>query len=197
VHLLGCGPTRWTVSTAPNDDDLMMIDPDTLIADFGDAAAKAGINGWPCPLRFEVHPAPHQKPKLPPGQGAVYVFAIGPAYGASAPCGPRTVLKVGEVGPTNKRRFTRSHYRPTAPTISTLAQSLLAHPILWPWLGIEQVDADTVEKWMLDNLDRTHFFMPGDRAEVRDALEVYVRGRVGSVFEGVSIGAKRRVTQPT
>jgi hypothetical protein len=83
-----------------------------------------------------------------------------------------------------------------APTISTLAQSLLAHPILWPWLGIEQIDAAAVEKWMLDNLDRIHFFMPGDRTAVRDALEVYVRGRVGSVFEGASIGAKRKAGRP-
>jgi hypothetical protein len=28
-----------------------MIDPDVLNAEFGDAAAKAGIEGWPCKLR--------------------------------------------------------------------------------------------------------------------------------------------------
>jgi len=48
---------------------------------------------------------------------------------------------------------------------------------------------------MLENLDRTHFFMPGDLAEVRSALEVYVRARVGSAFEGVSIGAKRKAAR--
>jgi len=169
----------------------MMIAPDVLIAEFGNAAGKAAIRGWPCSLRFEQRPAPHDKPELPPGDGAVYAFAIGSAYGSSVPCGPGTVLKVGKVGPGNKRRFTRSHYNPSAPTISTLAQSLLAHPVLWPWLGIEQIEAETVEKWMLDNLDRIHFFMPGDCAEVRAALEVYVRARVGSAFEGVSIGARR------
>ncbi len=51
-----------------------------------------------------------------------------------------------------------------ARTISTLAQSLLAHPILWPWLAIQDLDAEVVEDWMLTNLDRIHFFMPGDRA---------------------------------
>lgn len=168
-----------------------MIEPDVLISDFGNAAAKAGIRGWPCPLRFKTLPAPHQKPALPPGEGAVYVFTTGSAYGSSAPCGAGTVLKVGKVGPGNKRRFRHSHYNPSAPTISTLAQSLLSHPILWPWLGIEDIDAGTVEEWMLTNLDRIHFFMPGDWAEVRSSLEVYVRARVGSVFEGVSIGARR------
>jgi len=179
-----------------DDDGLMMIEPEVLIAEFGDAAARAGIRGWPCPLRFEKRPAPHQKPVLPAGEAAVYVFAIGSAYGSSAPCGPGTVLKVGKVAADNPRRFTRSHYRPVAPTISTLAQSLLAHPILWPWLGIQQIDAPAVEKWMLDNLDRTHFFMPGDQMAVRDTLEVYVRGRVGSVFEGASIGPKRKAGRP-
>jgi hypothetical protein len=108
--------------------------------------------------------------ELPPGDGAVYAFAIGSAYGSSAPCGPGAVLKVGKVGPGNRRRFTRSHYNPSAPTISTLAQSLLAHPVLWPWLGIDRIEAETAEEWMLDNLDRIHFFLPGDRAEVRAAL---------------------------
>ncbi len=48
---------------------------------------------------------------------------------------------------------------------------------------------------MLRNLDRIHFFMPGDRAEVRAELEVYVRARVGSAFEGVSIGTRRRAAR--
>ena len=58
-------------------------------------------------------------------------------------------------------------------------------------LGIEHLDADSVGSWMLTNLDRTHFFLPGDRAPVRAALEIHVRARVGSVFEGVSIGTRR------
>ena len=41
--------------------------------------------------------------------------------------------------------------------MSTLAGSLLAHPILWPWLGIGHLDAATVGEWMLARLDRVHF----------------------------------------
>jgi hypothetical protein len=175
---------------------MMMLDPGVLIAEFGDAAAKVGLKGWPCQLRFEALPAPHQKPVLPPGEGAVYVFAISAAYGRSARCGSGTVLKVGKVGPRNKRRFRHSHYIPAARSISTLAQSLLVHPILWPWLGIQDLDAEVVESWMLTNLDRFHFFMPGDRAHVRTALEVYVRARVGSVFEGAAAGSADVVQQP-
>ena len=170
---------------------IVMTDPVGLISGFSEAAAKAETPGWPCPLRFEVKPAPHERPRLPHGEGAVYVFVIGSAYGALAPCRAGTVLKVGKVGPQNRRRFERSHYNPAAPSISTLAQSLLHHQILWPWLGIQHIDVDTVEAWMLTNLDRIHFFTPGDRPKVRDALEVYVRGRVGSVFEGASHGRSR------
>lgn len=169
----------------------MMTDPAALLADFQEAAARAGTPGWPCPLRFKVLPAPHKKPALPFGEGAVYVFAVSAVYGTRAPCGVGTVLKVGQVGPGNGQRFTYMHYRPNAPSVSTLAQSLLAHPILWPWLGIDHIDANQIEDWMLTNLDRIHFFMPGDRQELRDALEVYVRGRVGSIFEGASRGRAR------
>jgi hypothetical protein len=119
------------------------------------------------------------------------VFAISSEYGRSAPCGPGIGLKVGRVGPSNRQRFRYSHYRADAPTISTLAQSLLAHPIIWPWLGIQYLHAGRVENWMLASLDRTHFFLPGDRAQVCAALEVYIRARVGSVFEGASIGTRR------
>lgn len=167
-----------------------MIEPSVLIAEFGDAASKAGVHGWPCSLRFETIEAPHQRPALPPGEAAVYVFAISSEYGHSAPCGPGTVLKVGMVGPNNHRRFTRSHYNPAAPSISILAQSLLGHPILWPWLGIKHLKVEAVDSWMLANLDRTHFFLPGDRVQVRSSLEIYVRARVGSAFEGVSIGRR-------
>ena len=175
------------------EDGTVMIDASVLWDEFGQAAVKAGIDGWPCALSCEVLAAPHKKPDLPPGQAAVYVFSIGSAYGRSAPCGAGTVLKVGRVGPGNRRRFKHSHYIGQAPSISTLAQSLLAHPILWPWLGIERLEASEVEAWMLTNLDRTHFFMPGDRARVNASLEVYVRGRVGSVFEGASIGGQGHV----
>ena len=167
----------------------MMIGPDVLIAEFGDAAGKAATRGRPCSLRFEQRPAPHDKAGAAARtKGAIYVFAVGSAYGIlRTRAARRTVLKVGKVGPGNRRRFSRSHYNPSAPTISTLAQSVLAHPVLWPWLGHRpHRRGDTIGRWMLDNLDRTHFFMPGDLAEVRAALEVYVRARVGSAFEGVS-----------
>jgi hypothetical protein len=60
----------------------------------------------------------------------VYVFAVSAAYGGSAPCGPGTGLKGRQGRPEQQAAVYHSHYNPDAPAISTLAQSLLAHPIM-------------------------------------------------------------------
>jgi hypothetical protein len=173
-----------------------MTDPRALAADFDKDAAKAHIEEWPCPIQCEIRPAPHQKPRLPPGMAAVYVFSLSAVYGRNAACGPGcgpgTVLKVGQAGAGNEDRFKRMHYRPHALSVGALAASLLAHPVLWPWLGITHLDATTVVDWMLTNLDRTHFFIPAGHPIVVNALEVYIRARVGSVYEGAGARGKTR-----
>ncbi len=92
------------------------------------------------------------------------------------------VLKVGKVGPNSDARFRSQH--DTTSGRSTLAKSLLTHRILWPWLGISQLDEATVKPWMLSNLDRMHIYVPATSLLVLVALEMYVRARIGSVFEG-------------
>lgn len=49
---------------------------------------------------------------------------------------------------------------------------------------------------MLADLDRTRFFIPGERPHVRTALEVYIRARVDSVLEGASTGANACQIEP-
>jgi hypothetical protein len=159
----------------------MLTDPEALIAGFCEAADRAGIEGWPCPVRFESLPAPHQRPSLPPDEAAVYAFTLSAAAGHTAPCGPGTVLMVGKARANYEQRFRHTHYDGTSDP-STLAANLLAHPILWPWLGITHLDEATVGEWMLTSLDRIHFFIPVGHPHVRDALAVYVRGTAGSVF---------------
>jgi hypothetical protein len=58
--------------------------------------------------------------------------------------------------------------------------------VLWPWLGIEELNEITTKSWMLKNLDRAHFFVPAGHPLILASLEVYVRARVGSVFEGAA-----------
>jgi hypothetical protein len=57
---------------------------------------------------------------------------------------------------------------------------------MWPWLGIDELDESTVKPWMLSHLDRAHFYVPAGHDLVLASLEVYVRARVGSVFEGAA-----------
>lgn len=166
----------WTVR--------VLIDPDTILDGFAAAAALAAVEGWPCVIRTEILRAPHRHPQLPAGFGAVYVFALGDTYGANAPAGTGAVLKVGRVGPRSGPRFSYQHYGAAAP--STLAKSLVRYRIMWPWLGIDELDESSVKLWMLSHLDRAHFYVPAGHDLVLASLEVYVRARVGSVFEGAA-----------
>lgn len=166
----------WTV--------LVLTGPDVLLEDFAAAAGAAGVEGWPCEIRTEIRRAPHRPPPLPAGFGAVYVFALGEEYGRATPAGAGAVLKVGRVGPASGPRFTYQHYGAAAP--STLAKSLVRYRIMWPWLGIDVIDESSVKPWMLTHLDRVHLYVPAGHELVLASLEVYVRARVGSVFEGAA-----------
>jgi hypothetical protein len=75
------------------------------------------------------------------------------------------------------------HYNPGSSN-SNLAKSLLTHPILWPWLGIQSLTVESVGDWIRASVDRTDFFIPAGCPQVLATLEVYIRARVGSVFEG-------------
>ena len=173
---------RGTHCKSTCEHAVVFIDPAVLIAEFGPAAKAAGIPGWPCELRAETLRAPHHPPPLPVSSAAVYMFAL---HGSStAPGGAGLVLKVGKVGPNSRPRFAFQHYGLAAR--STLAGSLLRYPIMWPWLGVQNLAEATVRSWMLSNLDRGHIYVPGDAPEVLASLEVYVRARVGSVFEGAA-----------
>src|SRR5829696_3997759 len=137
----------------------MLIDGFELVADFSQAAGDLDLPGWPCELEPELQPAPHHPPRLRPGYGAVYAFALGRETTSAAGAG--MVLKVGKVGPNSEPRFRYQHYSSTSAG-SNVAKSLIGHPIVWPWLGIERLDADNVKTWMTTNLDRLHIFVPGD-----------------------------------
>jgi hypothetical protein len=158
----------------------MLTDPAVLIADFSAAAGALSMDGWPCTLHGELLSAPHRQAARRPGFGAVYAFALSARTTSAAGAG--MVLKVGKVGPNSDARFRSQHY--TTSGRSTLAKSLLAHPIVWPWLGISQLDEASVKPWMLSSLDRLHIYVPARAPLVLVSLEMYVRARIGSVFEG-------------
>lgn len=111
----------------------------------------------------------------------MYAFALTSTTTAAA--GPGRVLKVGRVGPNSDARFRSQHYSATSAG-SSLGRSLVGHPVLWPWLGIEHLDQQSLKQWMLTNLDRLNIYVPASDVSILPALEMYVRARFGSVFEG-------------
>ncbi len=162
----------------------MVRDADGLIRDFLESAASVGLKLVPGNPTHEFLPAPHRRPALPAGKCAVYVFSLSGSYGASCPAGPDRALKVGLVGPGSAARFQLHHYHPSAAG-STLAKSVLQWRILWPYLGIERLEMREVGPWLLAHTDRDHFFLDAaENGATLRALEVYIRARLGSVYEG-------------
>ncbi len=160
-----------------------MIDGRHLLDDFSDALVRVGLPDPITVLRHEYLPAPHRPPsKLPPANSAVYVFSLSPSYGSTCDAGPNRVLKVGKAGAKSASRFCYQHYLPNS-NGSTLAKSLLAERLLWPFLGIRELDQGSVKAWMCENLDRDHIFF-AERPGLAREVERYFSRRLGPVFEG-------------
>lgn len=160
----------------------MPIELDEILSDFSSVAGRLALAGWPAAIETEYLPAPHRPKPLRFGHGAIYVFAL--ASNDISQAGAGRILKVGRVGPNSNARFQFQHYSP-ASSRSNLAKSLLGHPALWTWLGVDQLDASTVREWMLNSLDRTNIYVPATSSELIPHLEIYVRARLGgSVYEG-------------
>jgi hypothetical protein len=158
-----------------------VIDLDPILNDFAVAASHTGLLGWPAQLRAEILPAPHRPGPLPSGHGAVYLFVLADHH--ASPAGAGRVLKVGRVGSHSNARFQSQHYSPGSAQ-SSLAKSLINYPALWSWLGIDHLDQSTVRSWMLSNLDRANIYVPESSSALLPHLEMYVRARLGSVYEG-------------
>lgn len=112
----------------------------------------------------------------------MYVFSLSTAYGTACPAGPNPTLKVGKAGPNTKARFCYQHYNP-ASACSNLARRLVAERLLWSYLGIEHLEIHNVKDWACQYLERHNIFIVGQPG-LEGAVERYVQGRLGPVFEG-------------
>jgi len=120
------------------------------------------------------------------GRHAVYVFTL--AEKATCPAGANRALKVGRVGPGANQRFQYQHYLPNSAG-SNLARSIVSYPILWRLIGYPGLVSKTdVAAWIRANTDRDHFFVKSQ--PIAALLEVYVRGHIGSIYEGAASPAK-------
>lgn len=134
----------------------------------------------PSEIGHECLPAPHFVGNLPPNRGAVYVLTL---HGSSeAPARPHRALKVGKAGANSNARFRYQHYKSgSAP--STLAGAIENNPLLHGFQGIDSPLADLGD-WIRKNTDRDNFFVDGSQQILLSLLEVYMKGRLGPVFEG-------------
>jgi len=124
--------------------------------------------------------APHVPTNLPVGKAAVYVFSM-PAN-SIVPAGPNRALKVGKAGPNSNARFQYQHYK-SGSANSTLAGAIENNLVLQSYIGLDQTPRN-VGSWIQKNIDRDNFFVDGLRKDLLSLLEVYLKGRLGPIFEG-------------
>ena len=157
----------------------MIENPEGLISDFMAALGRSLTS----PIFHESQLAPHHAHKLRPGACAVYVFSLSENHGRAIAAVGNRILKVGKAGPNCNARFQYQHYHPKSAG-STLAGTLLRTTILWPYLGIPEVDQSGIRRWIEENTDRDNFYLAAADMALLGKLEVYLRGRLGPVFEG-------------
>lgn len=161
----------------------MLQNAEKILDGFYTAIAAASISDKTVHITHKICLPLHENCVLPKGKCAVYVFSLTHDYGSKCPAGAHRVIKVGKVGPNSNPRFQYQHYNPKSAQ-STLGGRLITYPVLWPYLGISSLKEGQVEGWLKSNTDRDHFFLDGDQLLMRDALEVYLKGLLGPVFEG-------------
>ncbi len=161
----------------------MLQNVERILDGFYTAIANAGMYEKTVQITHETASLLHENCVLPKGKCAVYVFSLTHDYGSKCPAGAHRVIKVGKVGPNSNPRFQYQHYKPKSAQ-STVGRRLITYPVLWPYLGISSLKGSQVEGWLKSNTDRDHFFLDGNQLLIRDALEVYLKGLLGPVFEG-------------
>ena len=131
-------------------------------------------------IRHEHLPAPHCAGDLPAGRGAVYVFSLSGSTVAAA--GPHRALKVGRAGPNSNARFRYQHYEGGSAG-STLAGAIGNNALLHDFLGFDS-SAPDIGQWIRERTDRDHFFVDRSRHTLLPLLELYLKARLGPMFEG-------------
>lgn len=147
----------------------MTQDPKKLVKDFLKVAKLAGIDLPADSVQLKNQAAPHERPTLPIGKMAVYVFSCG------SEC-----LKVGKAGPRSFSRYKHQHYRP-GNSGSNLAKSLLAcsNP---PLCGLNDKN---VGSRIESETGRTNFLLDAKLGvPVLNLLESFLQCKLKPKFEG-------------
>ena len=144
----------------------MNWEPEELLDDFLIAAKSGKIEIPPNVICIEKLPMPHERPNLPQGKMAVYVFST-----------KTCVLKVGKVNPGSEDRYKNQHYRPKGAN-STLAKSLLIDKN-------RNLSEKDISNWIRKNTDRVNFLIDEDVDQfVLSLLEAFLQCRLQPIYEG-------------
>ena len=159
----------------------MIVSPQKLIGEFVEAVNDKLQQGISVnDMDHELLSASHQPCNLRPGHGAVYFFSI--SSSSVAPSVPNRSLKVGKAGTNSNARFRYQHYK-SGSAKSTLSGAIENNPILWKFIGLSSYDNE-VGDWIRNNTDRDNFYIRKDQKEIIGLLEIYIKARLGPVFEG-------------
>ena len=144
--------------------------PKQLLDDFLIAAKSGKIEIPPNAICIEKLLMPHERPTLPEGKMAVYVFST-----------ETCVLKVGRVNPGSKNRYRNQHYNPRGAN-STLAKSLLADKKVCQECNLNK---GNVSEWIQTKTDRVNFLVDADIDKfVLSLLEAFLQCRLQPAYEG-------------
>ena len=144
--------------------------PKQLLDDFLIAAKSGKIEIPPNVICVEKLLRPHERPNLPEGKMAVYVFST-----------ETCVLKVGKVNPGSADRYKYQHYRPKGAG-STLAKSLLADKNACLRCSLNEKN---ISDWIRNNTDRVNFLIDANIDKfVLNLLEAFLQCRLQPIYEG-------------
>ena len=146
--------------------------PKELLDDFLIASKSGKIEIPPNVICIQELLMPHERPTLPQGKMAVYVFST-----------ETCVLKVGKVNPGSGLRYKYQHYNPKGAN-STLAKSLLADKNVCQRGNLSEKN---ICDWIQKNTDRVNFLIDEDIDQfVLSLLEAFLQCRLQPIYEGSS-----------
>jgi hypothetical protein len=93
------------------------------------------------------------------------------------------MLRAGKATSVGRLAQNYVHY----PTGLALPSKLATYKVLWPFLNLTAIGLNmgtNWEAWIETSLDRDQFEVPKGNEAIVSWLEKFLRGRLGSVFEG-------------
>ena len=134
--------------------------------------ARNGVSFRVEDVEWEFLPAPHRRPRLPPGRMAIYGFWFDGEW-----------LKIGRVGPNSGPRYTSQHY--TGSARSTLSWSLRQDESMRNIAELGKDDLRGWEAWIERETSHVNILLPAARnTMLLPSLEAYLHQRLRPKYEG-------------